>query len=431
MTAPTTPYPIATIADAPPGTRQRHWVAMGRAFGWEAGDPLNPMTAAWDACLEPERTVVALDGETVAGTAGVFSLDMTVPGGAVVPVAAVTGVSVTSTYRRRRVLTSLMQRQLTDVVAQGREAFCALWASEPMIYGRFGYGAASWRQRLVVDLARSAFSPAGAELLAAFDGRLRLVERPAADPLIDAVVRRVQPLRAGALTRPAAHAARVVVHGPKDAPRQHLLAEDAAGGPVGWASFSLELAAPTFRPDGQVAAFTPDGTATLHDLLAATPAAYAALWRSVLDLDLMAVLSAGNRPAPDPLTHLLVDPRRLHPAMSDNLWVRIVDVPRALSERAYAADVDVVLDVTDTVLPSCAGRWRVRAAGGEARVEQAEGSEPDLRLGIAELSAAHLGGTTLADLALAARVVELRPGSLAAASAAWAWSPAPHCPTMF
>ena len=96
----------------------------------------------WERVLEPERTLAIRDrGRIVAGT-GIFSRRLAVPGG-VVPAAAVTLVGVRPTHRRRGLMSSLMRRQLDDVHEGGREAVAVLWASEPVIYGRFGYGLAT------------------------------------------------------------------------------------------------------------------------------------------------------------------------------------------------------------------------------------------------------------------------------------------------
>ena len=70
------------------------------------------------------------------------------PGGSL-PCAGVTAVGVQPTHRRRGVLRSMMDAQLRDVHERG-EPIAALWASEETIYGRFGYGLASWAGELKV-----------------------------------------------------------------------------------------------------------------------------------------------------------------------------------------------------------------------------------------------------------------------------------------
>ena len=153
-------------------------------------------------------------------------------------------------------------------------------------------------------------------------------------------------------------------------------------------------------------------------------------------------MTARLRPADDPLLHLLADPRRARPQVSDGLWVRIIDVPAAMAARRYAAPLDVVIEVTDEMCPWNAGRWRVRGSGpvlagpgitagpGTAECERTS-ADPDVILPAATLGAAYLGGTSLGTLARAGLATEVRGGALAALSAALSWDPAPWCPTIF
>jgi predicted acetyltransferase len=111
--------------------------------------------------------------------------------------------------------------------------------------------------------------------------------------------------------------------------------------------------------------------------------------------------------------------------------VRIIDLPGALARRAYSSPVDVVLDVTDELLPANAGRWRLRA-GGHGGGDCARTDEPaDIALDVRELGAAYLGGTRLAALAAAGLVGQLRPGAVGSLSTAMSWDPAPWCPRIF
>ncbi len=150
----------------------------------------------------------------------------------------------------------------------------------------------------------------------------------------------------------------------------------------------------------------------------------------------MSEIRATNRPADDPLLFQLADPRRARPQVSDGMWVRLVDLPRALASRAYSAPVDVVLEVTDSLLTANAGRWRLRAAGradgpGGATSCERTSDPADIALDVRDLGAAYLGGTRLGSLAAAGLVTELRPGTLGPLSAAMTWDPAPWCPTIF
>ena len=170
--------------------------------------------------------------------------------------------------------------------------------------------------------------------------------------------------------------------------------------------------------------------------MAADPAASATLWTDLLSRDLTSEFRLSRRPVDDPLLYHLADPRRTRPQLNDALWVRIVDLPRALAGRRYSCPVDVVIEVRDEILPSNAGRWRLTTTaevpgGGLAASCVPASSAADLALDVTELGAAYLGGTRLGALAGNGLVAELRPGAVRRLSAALAWDPAPWCPTVF
>jgi predicted acetyltransferase len=369
--------------------------------------------------FEYDRTLAAYDGDAIVATAGAFSLEMTVPGGPA-PVAGVTVVGVLPTHRRRGLLTALMTRQLGDLHEQGREPVAALWASEPAIYGRFGYGLASQHLSVTVRRGWNRFLPSAP----AETGRLVLDEPAKVRADLDRVFDAVRRTRPGHFARSSgfwdmrlfdperrrngAGPLRCVVH----------------EGPDGVDGYALYAAKQHWDDGG------PEGTISVREVTAADPAAHAALWRFLCDIDLMASV-AGWTATDDPLLHLLADPRRATPVVKDNLWVRIVDLGRALTARGYTAPVDVVLDVADTGCPWNAGRWRLAADATGATCDRT--SEPaDLAITGTELGAAYLGGTTLATLAAAGRVTELRPGTLEPASLAFGGAGrAPYCPQIF
>ena len=148
------------------------------------------------------------------------------------------------------------------------------------------------------------------------------------------------------------------------------------------------------------------------------------------DIDLTRRVSWWCAGVDDPVYYLLDEPRRLVPTLADGLWVRILDLPAALTARRYAAPVDVVFEVTDNRITSNAGRWRLTATTEGATCVPST-DDADLALGIKELGAAYLGGTSLGSLAAAGLVRELRPGALAAASAAFSWWVTPSMIEMF
>jgi predicted acetyltransferase len=378
--------------------------------------------------FEIERSLAAFDarlpaGQDIVGTSGAYSLRMAVPG-AVLPVAGVTAVSVLPTHRRRGVLRSLMHRQLADIAARGEEPVAALWAAESPIYPRYGYGCAS--TSAYFEFARgegalAASAPADPALT------LRLAEPADCVAELAKVYDAVLTGQPGFFARGDDWWGRLLSDEPAErngaAPLRCVLAEDASG-VRGYAVYVV-------RERWDDATNLPDCPVRIRELVAADPAAGAALWRNLLDRDLAGPVTAELRSAEDPVLFQLLDPRRARARLSDGIWVRIISLPAALTGRAYSCPVDMVIEVTDERLPGNAGRWRLRADGsGDVNCARTD-DDAELALDVRELGAAYLGGTRLGTLAAAGLVTERRGGAANRLSAALSWTPAPWCPQIF
>jgi predicted acetyltransferase len=173
----------------------------------------------------------------------------------------------------------------------------------------------------------------------------------------------------------------------------------------------------------------PAGTLLVSELVAATDAAYAGLWQYVFGVDLVANIEARRRPLDEPLWWMLHDPRRLVREVRDALWVRILDVPLTLGTRCYATEGRLVIDVHDEFCPWVAGRYEL-SGGPEGATCRPASAEPDIRLGIAELGAAYLGGARFQAMRRAGRV-DGEQAALRRADAMFAWDPLPWCPEIF
>jgi predicted acetyltransferase len=372
---------------------------------------------------ELDRTLAAFDGSTPVSSASIYSFRMCVPG-ALAAVGGVTFIAVHPAYRRRGILSSMMRRQLDDMHERG-ETVAALWASEAGIYGRFGYGQASLQAKFTFRRGEGGFvrdTPADPRL------RLRIAEPDEVLAELAKVYDTLLPEQPGMFARNDAWWRRTLSDPEEDrhgaSPLRGLLAEDDAG-PRGYALYNGHG-----RWDDNT--FLADSRLDIRELAVTDPAANAALWADLLNRDLITEVTARLRPADDPLLHLLADPRRARPAVADGLWVRLVDVPGALSLRRYPCPVDVVIEVIDDWCPWNQGRWRLTVdwAGGAASCTRTP--EPaDLILPVTALGAAYLGGTRLGVLAAAGLATEQRDGALNALSAALTWDPAPWCPVIF
>lgn len=393
--------------------------AMSDAFG---ETPSEPYLTTPPPTAELDRSLGLFEGGQVLATSGIYSRTLTVPG-AVVPCAGVTWVTVAPTTRRRGVLTEMMRRQLTGLHEEEREPVAALWASEFPIYGRFGYAPAAFRGGLTGRLERLRLRP-DVDL---GSGRVDLVDketyRRAATALYDAV-RRFVP---GNLARDERWWDRRVL----DLPDQRhgatalrfLLHTEADGTVTGYAAWRMKE---SWNDDtGE-----PDGTLIVEEVRAGSTQAYASLWKVLLSVDLVRTMQVPMASPDDPLRFLVTDQRALAARSIDSLWVRLVDVGRALSARRYPAPIDMVFEVRDRFCEWNNGRWHVWGHPAGAFCDRTD-RDPDIVLGIEELSAIYLGGVSLATLQAAGRVTEVSPGAVTLASTAFNWPVTPWCPDEF
>jgi predicted acetyltransferase len=364
---------------------------------------------------EPDRSIVASDDGQLVGHTAAFSLRMTVPG-AQVPVAGVTMVGVRPTHRRRGILRDLMRAQLTEIHETGTEPLAALTASEPVIYGRFGYGFASDHQEIVVPKAARGLRPvAGID-----DVRIRYAD-----------VRETLATTAALRNRLAEERPGMFQHDERW--QEYVVTDNFLGNPANGSKRRCVLA----ERDGEVTGFAHYRTkraekrfVEVHRVHAADIASHAALWRYLLEPDLLSEIRCEMLPSDDPLLDLLLDQRAPSPITRDGLWVRPVDVGRALAARTYAQEIDVVLAITDAFLPWNAGTWHLTGGPDGAACEPSTRTA-DLTVDVRELGAVYLGKPSLARLGRAGLVEEHTAGALAAMSQAFSTSRLPFLDTGF
>ncbi|QNE17002.1 GNAT family N-acetyltransferase [Kribbella qitaiheensis] len=359
--------------------------------------------------FEPERALVVMDGDEFVGTAKAMSRDLSVPG-AVVPAAHVTAVGVRSTHRRQGILSGLMGRQLREVP----EALAVLWASESGIYGRFGYAPAAWVVSYEADLHRVKPHPVRGDL-----GGVEEIRAEEALPLLARMLGELQARRPGVSGRSEQLWRKRLQDQPEHrggmTARHVLVHRDGAGIVDGYVLWRGKMG---WGPTG------PASEVVVEEVVAVEPTAYHALWYHLLTLDLAAKLEYGKAAVDEPLQQLVSSPVALGRRVTESLWVRLTDVPRALAQRRYATSVDVVIEVTDHLVEANNGRFRLIGDTGHASCERSE-STPDLSMSVTELAGAYLGARPLAEFAATGRVTEHTPGALSAATSAFGWPAAP------
>ena len=355
------------------------------------------------------RSIAVFEGANIVGGAHSHLLEMSVPGG-VAAVAGVSNVAVQPTHRRQGIMTRMMRHQLDGIHERG-EPLAALFATESLIYGRFGYGVGSIHEFWTLERHHNAYARRQ-------DSPGRIVFIDPADIVNDLpeVSRRSTAGRPGVFQRPRHHWL-----------RDSRLPEHSQGGPGGlfYAAYVEDD-----RIDGYVAYRTRRPALVVNELMATTPAANAALWRFCFDMDLIERTEAVKRPQDDPMPWLLADPRRLQRSTRDGLWLRIVDVAAALEQRQYLANDRVTLKVRDDF---CA--WNDAAYELDGSLEGAScrrtDAAPDLTVAVAGLASAYLGAASFTTLALAGLAEEHSPDALLRADRMFAVQLRPWTPHNF
>ncbi|MBB5855551.1 GNAT family N-acetyltransferase [Amycolatopsis umgeniensis] len=366
--------------------------------------PETPATL-WSA-LEEDRGLFAMseDGRPV-GTAAAYSFELTLPGETVIPVSGVTAVGVLPSHRRRGALSAMMRRQLADFRARG-EFLSVLLASEALIYRRFGYGPATYTHRLTVQRHQAAFAvPRTAS------GSIELLRRSDCGEILEEVYDRYRRARPGALSRPHRWWAEGAGQSPiSTAPRYIAVHRDADDVPDGYACYS----------------HTAPSTLTVDEIIAADDAVSTALARFLLEHDLITEVVFKHCPPDHPLRWQLEDFRAGEVSGdTDWLWVRLLDIPRALTARGWFTDGELVLDVEDPALGEH-GRYLLTVRGGEATCVPTD-REPDLSLDASDLGSIYLGGTLPSKLVRAGRVRAGHPDAGVLADALFRAERSPHC----
>lgn len=357
--------------------------------------------------LDLDRFRIAVDpaigtgGDSVIGVAGSYAFDLTLPGGATVPIGGVTGVGVLPTHRRRGILRRLMDAVHEDVAGRG-EPVMALYASEGAIYDRFGYGVAARARKVEIDRRRAVWRP-WVDEMAEGDGPVVVLAGDDPVPRLASRWDAYRTTRPGELSR-------------SEAWWRYLLAGQGEGllRAVHADGYAVWKVTPHWN-DGH-----PAHTLHVEELAAGTPAAHRALWRTVLGVDLVGTVTCWDVTLDDPLPQLLTDTRVVRTReLNDGLWVRVDDMATAFGARTYGTDDELVVEVEGA-------RWRI-GAGECRRVRR----RADLVGDRGAVSALLLGGVRPSEL-IAGRRIEARTSEIARrADAMFVSGPLPHCQTGF
>ncbi|MEH6780051.1 MAG: GNAT family N-acetyltransferase [Rhodoglobus sp.] len=360
-----------------------------------AGITYRRTVGVWDKRLAAPEVPVA--------TTSSWTEQVTVPGGRSIDAWAISSVTVSPTHRRRGIARSLLEGELRAAADMGLP-MATLTVSESTIYGRFGFGQAVFAAELTIDTSRATLATRERRgLLQHVDPSAFVAEAPAIFERVRLTTPgqiNVWPLRWEQIAGTAA--------GDDEYTKNTRIVrfDDDEGVPRGFV---------VYRVAGGDLDFTKH-TLTVDYLLSETPEAYEALWRYILDVDLVREVKAGLRSVDEPLQWLLTDMRAAQVAPIDHLWLRILDVSASLNARTYSSATQLGFEVSDD-LGFTTGHYVLEAdeagAPDARRVESIPEGMPSVSLSVNELSSLYLGGVTVSSLVSAGRVVELTEGAAA------------------
>ena len=368
---------------------------------------------------EIDRLVAAVDtgsGRIVA-TGGADSHSLTVPGGATIPMAGVAYITTFVTHRRRGAFSEVMTR-IHESARERGDIASGLWASRSNLYGRFDYGVAINSFNWVIEPRFGAFAQSpGTGDPDRFQPHVFFVDAQEAVAMLPGIYEQMRQMTHGAVDRTP------------NRWQYELFDEERVRGGASALFFAIceEGGAQTgyvtyrMRSSGEF-----DLELLVKEQVSVTDTAHAALWRFLLDFDLVGKITAENRPADDPLWWLLSDPRRLQRESHDSLWLRLLDVPKALEARTYNAGGRLKIGLVSESQPEIAGTYVLDIDGSQATVKKTT-NRPDVVMTPADLAALYLGGVTPGPLVEAGRIDVLSTGALAKLHGMFVTGSAPWC----
>ncbi|MEU5852146.1 GNAT family N-acetyltransferase [Saccharopolyspora shandongensis] len=369
-------------------------------------------TSEWDLArhvYEPGLAVGAIVDGAVVGTVNLLPSQLTVPGGASLPMAASTGSGVHTDYTRQGLFNRLKQAQFDTAVEHGY-LLIGNTPAQATLYGRFGHGVSTHSRALRI---RKHEARLRSEVPA--EGTVRLIDPESSLELLPKLYEQLGPYRPGVIAR-SAHWWKVYWERAVRAGQHFRIAvHSGAAGDDGFAVYAA-------KDNGSPG---PNVTLLVTDFHAAGPAATAGLWRHLLSIDLVDEVCVRTRPTDELVEAMLVDWRgcRTH-SIDDELWLRLLDVPAVLAARTYCDAKPVVLEVVDAFRPANSGRFRISPEGAVPTSETAQ-----LTVDVDVLAMAYLGTTKFSTLAGIGRVQVAEPAALAHADRLFATDVASFCGT--
>ncbi len=372
---------------------------------------------------ELDRLVAAVDtsSDRIVGTGGADSYSLTLPGGATVPMAGVAYMTTSVTHQRQGAF-SRMMAQIHDEARERGDIVSGLWASQSHLYSRFDYGLAVNSYDWEIDPSFGAFAHSPVDAAEESDAHVYFVDADEAAAMLPGIYDQMHQQTIGSVNRNEGRW------------RYELFDEERVRG--GSSELFFAICEEACEQTGYVAyrmrriGDSDMGTLEVVEQVSDTPTAHATMWRFLLNFDLVGKITAVNRPSDDPLWWMLSDPRRLNRKSHDALWIRLLDIPKALEARTYNANGRLKIGLVSESQPAVAGTYVLDIDDSQASVKKTT-DKPDVIMTPADLSAIYLGGMTPGPLVDAGRIDVITTGSAAKLHGMFSTDSAPWCAHYF
>ncbi len=363
-----------------------------------------------------DRTRAAFVGGDLVGTLGSYPFTLTVPGGSL-PMAGTAVVSVHPAFQGQGLMTQLMRSHLNDARTSGNP-LAGLWASEGSIYGRYGYGPATGAHKLQMDSTSVRFRSDET------GGPVRLVNEHQARDIFPRVYERLCVQRPGMLERTSKWwqwwmFVPAPIDDIPDSTRRFAVHES-GDRPDGYVAYRLTAPEPG----------SADGSVDIIELIATTPESHEALWRHVTQIDGHPNVEYSRLPIDDELRWRITDPRSARLCPTDALWLRILDVERALSGRGYLTPGRLTMHISDPLYQENTGIYVLEVGTGGATCSRSDEGDAEMAMDVDVLGSIYLGGRDIGALVRAGRI-RCNPEVERKASRLFEWDRAPWCPDGF
>lgn len=325
-----------------------------------------------------------IDGE-LQGVVNGYQSSITLPGGNWVSHLAVTHVGVSPTHARRGIARRLLTEQLRQARANGFVT-AGLRASDARIYGRYGYGIASWSARQEVDLAN------GGRLKPRHRDDVRQVDALESFDLFKRIANSCPTPRAATLLRWDAWWEIQKFRTTQGSTPHHAVVIGSAGAERGYLRFHVQPSENWFTSTQR--------TVVVDDLVAHDDDAWRGLMGHLLSQDILHKVILPSCPIDDPLQLLVDNPRAVQISdLRDESWIRPLDLEKFLNGRSAGRNARVVFRITDPILPENTGVWSLSGNGAVRSHET-----PALDLSLQTLAALVFGTQSATSLAAAGRI---------------------------